>query len=50
VRRVEVVRRKAVQYKPDGTTVMGRLEIVADITALLDPSDCDRLEAMVAIQ
>ena len=50
VRRIEVVRRKAVQYLADGSTVMGRVEVVADITALLDPKDCDRLEAMVAIQ
>jgi hypothetical protein len=50
VRRVEVVRRKAVQYLADGSTVMGRLEIVAEITHLLDCSDRDHLEAMVAHQ
>jgi hypothetical protein len=48
--RVEVVRRRSVHYLPDGGTVMGRVEVVADITPLLDPSDIDRLEAMVAFQ
>jgi hypothetical protein len=50
VRRVEVVRRRSVHYLPDGGTVMGRVEVVAEITHLLDPSDRDRIEAMVAIQ
>jgi hypothetical protein len=50
VRRVEVVRRKSVHYLADGSTVMGRVEVLADLTPLLDPSDCDRIESMVAIQ
>ena len=50
VRRVEVVRRKAVQYKPDGTTVMGRVEVLADLTPLLDPKDRAWIEATVTRQ
>jgi len=50
VRRVEVVRRRSVHYLPNGGTVIGRVEVVADITTLLDPQDIDRLEAMVAFQ
>jgi hypothetical protein len=50
VRRVEVVRRRSVHYLPNGGTVMGRVEVVADITTLLDPQDIDRLEATVAFQ
>lgn len=50
VRRVEVLRRKAVQYQPDGSTVMGRLEITADLTPLLEARDLDKLAAMVAHQ
>jgi hypothetical protein len=50
VRRVEVVRRRSVHYLPNGGTVMGRVEVVADITPLMDPQDIDRLEATVAFQ
>jgi hypothetical protein len=50
VRRVEVVRRRSVHYLPNGGTVMGRVEVVADITTLLDPQDIDRLEATVALR
>ena len=48
VRRVEVVRRRAVHYLENGGTVMGRVEVVADLTHLIDPQDRDRLESMVA--
>jgi hypothetical protein len=50
VRRVEILRRKAVHYLPNGGTAMGRIEIIAEITHLLDFSDRDRLAAMVAHQ
>ena len=50
VRRVEVVRRKAVHYLADGSTAMGRVEVVAEITHLLDPNDRARIERTVALQ
>jgi hypothetical protein len=50
VRRVEVVRRKSVHYLSDGSTVMGRVEVIADLTPLLDPKDRAWIEATVAHQ